>query len=125
MVALLICNQVPVEVTGVYDEQTEELGQALCGDNVRIRLKGVSDDAVQPGYVLTSSIKPIRVATQFEAQLAIVESKNIICAGYSCVLHIHTTAEEVTLTVSVPPPGLRAVDIESPCVPLLISIVKF
>ncbi len=82
------------------DEQAEELGQALCGDNVRIRLRGISDEDVSPGFVLTSAIKPIQAATHFEAQLAIVESKNIICAGYSCVLHLHTVAEEVTITVS-------------------------
>ena len=34
---------------------------------------------------------------QFEAQLAILEHKNIICAGYSAVMHAHTLAEEVSL----------------------------
>jgi peptide chain release factor subunit 3 len=73
---------------------------AYCGDNVRIRLKGVTDEEVSPGFVLTSAVKPIRVATQFEAQLAIVDTKNIVAAGYACVLHLHTLAEEVTITVS-------------------------
>jgi len=29
--------------------------------------------------------------------VAILEYKNIICAGYSAVMHIHTVAEEVTV----------------------------
>ncbi|KAJ9112556.1 hypothetical protein QFC19_000573 [Naganishia cerealis] len=95
---LLMPNKAPVEVAGVYDEQGEELPVAYCGDNVRIRLKGVTDEEVSPGFVLTSAVKPIRVATQFEAQLAIVDTKNIVAAGYACVLHLHTLAEEVTIT---------------------------
>jgi peptide chain release factor subunit 3 len=92
--------QVPVDVAGIYDEQAEELPQALCGDNVRIRLRGVSDEDVSPGFVLTSAVRPIKVSTQFRCDLAIVDSKNIICAGYSCVMHLHTLAEEVTMNVS-------------------------
>ncbi|GHJ86207.1 hypothetical protein NliqN6_2609 [Naganishia liquefaciens] len=95
---LLMPNKANVEVSGVYDEQGEELSVAYCGDNVRIRLKGITDEEVSPGFVLTSAVKPIRVANSFEAQLAIVDTKNIIAAGYSCVLHLHTLAEEVTIT---------------------------
>ena len=32
-------------------------------------------------------------------QVAILEYKSIICAGYSAVLHIHTCAEEVAIKV--------------------------
>jgi len=35
----------------------------------------------------------------FDAHLAIVEHKNIICAGFQCVLHLHTLVEEVTIQV--------------------------
>jgi peptide chain release factor subunit 3 len=98
--------QVPVDVAGIYDEQAEELPMALCGDNVRIRLRGVSDEDVSPGFVLTSAVRPIKVSTQFRCDLAIVDSKNIICAGYSCMMHLHTLAEEVTMTVS-PREGTR------------------
>jgi len=95
---LLMPNKVAVDVAGIYDEQAEELPMALCGDNVRIRLRGVSDEDVSPGFVLTSAVRPIKVSTQFRCDLAIVDSKNIICAGYSCMMHLHTLAEEVTMT---------------------------
>jgi len=32
-------------------------------------------------------------------QVAILEYKSIICAGYSAVMHIHTCAEEVSIKV--------------------------
>jgi peptide chain release factor subunit 3 len=87
-----------VEVAGIFTEDNEELDQAFCGDNIRLRLRGISDEDVSPGYVLTSPTKPVKAVTQFRADLSIIETKNIICGGYSCVLHVHTLAEEVTLT---------------------------
>lgn len=97
---ILMPNKAPVDVAAIYSEMEEELDVALSGDNVRIRLRGVEDDDVSPGFVLTSPTNPIHAVRQFEAQLAILEHKNIICAGYSAVMHIHTLAEEVTLPVS-------------------------
>uniref|UniRef100_A0A0W0FCN6 Eukaryotic peptide chain release factor GTP-binding subunit n=1 Tax=Moniliophthora roreri TaxID=221103 RepID=A0A0W0FCN6_MONRR len=94
---LLMPNKDVVEVTALYSEMDDELEYAVCGDNVRLRLRGVDDEDISPGFVLTSLLKPIHAVRQFEAQLAILEHKNIICAGYSAVMHCHTLAEEVTL----------------------------
>jgi peptide chain release factor subunit 3 len=96
---VLMPNKDEVEVTAIYNEMEDEVSQALCGDNVRVRLRGVDDEDISPGFVLTNSTKPIHAVRQFEAQLAILEHKSIICAGYSAVMHIHTLAEEVTLPV--------------------------
>jgi peptide chain release factor subunit 3 len=94
----LMPNKDTVEVSAIYNEIEEEVPQALSGDNVRIRLRGVEDEDISPGFVLTSPAKPIHSVRHFEAQLAILEHKSIICAGYSAVMHIHTLAEEVTLS---------------------------
>jgi len=94
----LMPNKVIVDVSTVYNEMEDEVLQALCGDNVRIRLRGIEDEDVSPGFVLTSPAKPVHAVRHFEAQLAILEHKNIICAGYSAIMHIHTLAEEVTLS---------------------------
>ncbi|KAK0563182.1 translation termination factor GTPase eRF3 [Tilletia horrida] len=94
---LLMPNRTTVEATAIYNEMEEEVPAAVSGDNVRIRLKGIDHDDVSVGFVLTDPRKPVTVATQFEAQLAILESKNIICAGYSAVMHIHTLSEEIVL----------------------------
>lgn len=96
---LVMPNRTPVEVSAIYNEVEEELQASQCGDNVRIRLRGVDDDEISPGFVLTSPNNPIHAIRQFEAQLAILDHKNIICAGYSAVMHIHTLSEEITLAV--------------------------
>ncbi|KAJ7700054.1 P-loop containing nucleoside triphosphate hydrolase protein [Mycena rosella] len=94
---ILMPNKDAVEVAAIYNEMEEEVNQALCGDNVRIRLRGVEDEDISPGFMLTSPQKPIHAVRQFHAELAILEHKSIICAGYSAVMHIHTLSEEVTL----------------------------
>ncbi|KAI0796811.1 P-loop containing nucleoside triphosphate hydrolase protein [Abortiporus biennis] len=96
---ILMPNKDEVEVAAIYNEMEDEVQTAFCGDNVRIRLRGVDDEDISPGYVLTSPSKPVHAVRQFEAQLAILDHKSIICAGYSAVLHVHTLAEEVTLAV--------------------------
>lgn len=97
---LLMPNKRTIEVAAIFTETSEELDVAFCGDNVRIRLRGINDDDVQPGYVLTSPSKPVKAVTAFRADLSIIETQNIITSGYTCVLHVHTLTEEVTLTVS-------------------------
>jgi peptide chain release factor subunit 3 len=70
----------------------------MCGDNIRMRLKGVEEDEISPGFVLCSKKNPVKTTTTFEAQLAILDHKNIICAGYTAVLHIHSAAEEISIS---------------------------
>ncbi|KAM5540361.1 hypothetical protein V8D89_005819 [Ganoderma adspersum] len=94
---LLMPNKNIVEVAAIYNEMEDEINDAFCGDNVRIRLRGVDDEDISPGFVLTSPASPVHAVRQFEAQLAILDHKSIICAGYSAVIHCHTLAEEVTL----------------------------
>lgn len=95
---LLMPNKSTIEVAGIYTEESEEMDQAFCGDNIRLRLRGITDDDVQPGFVLTSPKNPVKAVSAFRADLSIIEAKNIICGGYSAVLHVHTLAEEVTIT---------------------------
>ncbi|TIA93424.1 hypothetical protein E3P99_00157 [Wallemia hederae] len=94
----LMPNRDQVEVMTIEDELDEPVQVALCGDNVRLKLRGVDDENVQVGFVLTDPRKPVKTVRQFEAQLAILDHKNIICAGYSAMMHCHTLAEEVNLT---------------------------
>ncbi|KAG8832127.1 translation termination factor GTPase eRF3 [Serendipita sp. 399] len=94
---LMMPNHVSVEVTALYNEMEEEILSAFSGDNVRLRLRGVDDEDISPGFVLTSPAKPVHAVKQFIAQLAILEHKNIICAGYSAVMHVHTLSEEISL----------------------------
>ena len=94
---LLMPNRSSVEVTAIYNETEDEVVAAISGDNVRVKLKGVDSEDVSVGFVLTDPKKPVNVVTRFEAQLAILESRNIIAAGYSAVMHVHTVSEEISL----------------------------
>ncbi|GAA5953701.1 hypothetical protein JCM21900_001706 [Sporobolomyces salmonicolor] len=95
---LLMPNKASVSAAAIYNEMEDEIPLALCGDNIRIRLRGVEDEDVNVGFVLTSPTAPVHTVTQFEAQLVILDHKNIICAGYGAVMHVHTLAEEVSLS---------------------------
>lgn len=98
MSVLVMPNKTPVEVTAIYNEMEDEVDGAICGDNVRVRLRGVEEEDVLVGFVLCDAKRPVKNVTHFEAQLAILEHRNIICAGYSAVMHVHTAVEEVTLS---------------------------
>lgn len=65
---------------------------------MRMRLKGVNDDEVMPGFVVCNKKAPVKTTKAFEAQLAVIEHKNIICAGYTAVLHVHSVIEDISLT---------------------------
>ncbi|TNY22659.1 P-loop containing nucleoside triphosphate hydrolase protein [Rhodotorula diobovata] len=95
---LLMPNKTPVQVTAIYNEMEEEVPLALCGDNIRLRLRGVEDTDIMTGFVLTSTTQPVQAVTQFEAQLIILEAKNIIASGWTANLHVHCAQEEVTLS---------------------------
>ncbi|WVO15363.1 translation elongation factor Tu [Cryptococcus depauperatus] len=95
---LMMPNKHSIDVTAIFSEQGDEMEMAFCGDNIRMRISGVSDDVVKPGFVLTSPQKPIKAVKAFKADISILDTKNIICPGYSAVLHVHTLAEEITIT---------------------------
>lgn len=95
---LLMPNRVPVEILTIYNETESEVDVALCGEQVRLRIKGVEEEDISPGFVLTSPKNPVKNVNRFVAQIAIVELKSIMSAGFSCVMHVHTAIEEVTIT---------------------------
>ena len=53
------------------------------------------------GFVLCDPDNLCHVGSCFDAQIAILEHKSIICAGYSAVLHIHSVVEEVQIKVAL------------------------
>lgn len=51
------------------------------------------------GFVVCDPSRPVHTVTAFEAELVILDYKNIITAGFSCVMHAHSAIEEIKLTV--------------------------
>ncbi|KAF9954540.1 translation termination factor GTPase eRF3 [Modicella reniformis] len=95
---LMMPNAVKVEVTAIFSEMEEEIPMAVVGDNIRLRLRGIEEEDIMTGFVLCSAYHPVHAVSKFEAALAILDHKNIICAGYNAVLHVHNAIEEITLT---------------------------
>jgi len=95
---LMMPNRQTIHISALYGEQEEEIPGATCGDQIRVRLRGVEEEDILPGYVLCSPKRPVHCVSQFEAQVVLLDIKSILTAGFNCVLHVHAAQEEVTIT---------------------------
>ncbi|XP_058061788.1 eukaryotic peptide chain release factor GTP-binding subunit ERF3A [Anopheles bellator] len=93
---LVMPNRTQVCVDQLWSDD-EEVTSVGPGENVKIKVKGIEEEDVSPGFVLCDASNPIKTGKVFDAQVVILEHKSIICAGYSAVMHIHCAAEEITV----------------------------
>lgn len=91
---LLMPNRTPVVVDQLWSDDEEVTLVGPC-ENVKIKLKGIEEEDVSPGFVLCDPSSPCKMGKVFDAQVAIIEHKSIICPGYSAVMHINCGSEEV------------------------------
>jgi peptide chain release factor subunit 3 len=96
MSLVMMPNREKVEVAALYGETEDEVNAAQCGDQVRIRLRGIEEEDILPGFVLCSPKRLVHCVSAFEAQIRILDLKSILSAGFNCVLHVHSAIEEVT-----------------------------
>jgi peptide chain release factor subunit 3 len=96
MALVMMPNRERVEVAALYGETEDEVNAAQCGDQVRIRLRGIEEEDILPGFVLCSPKRLVHCVSAFEAQIRILDLKSILSAGFNCVLHVHSAIEEVT-----------------------------
>jgi peptide chain release factor subunit 3 len=96
MSLIMMPNKQNIDIAAVYGETEDEVGVAQCGEQVRLRLRGIEEEDILPGFVLCSPKRLVHCVTQFEAQIRILDLKTILTAGYNCVLHVHAAIEEVT-----------------------------
>ncbi|KAK4242785.1 P-loop containing nucleoside triphosphate hydrolase protein [Achaetomium macrosporum] len=96
MSLIMMPNKQNVEVAAAYGETEDEVAIAQCGDQVRLRLRGIEEEEILPGFVLCSPKRLVHNVSQFEAQIRILDLKSILTAGFNCVLHVHAAIEEVT-----------------------------
>ena len=93
---LMMPNRESVQIGALYGETEDEIAAATCGDQVRMRLRGVEEEDILPGFVLCSPKRPVHCVSAFEAQIVLLDLKSILSAGFNCVLHVHSATEEVT-----------------------------
>eukprot|EP00033_Pygsuia_biforma_P000389 GCRY01000466.1.p1 GENE.GCRY01000466.1~~GCRY01000466.1.p1 ORF type:complete len:541 (+),score=145.19 GCRY01000466.1:150-1772(+) len=97
---VMMPNRVTVEVLDLTLESFP-IEVAEPGDNVKIKLKGVEEEDIRPGFVLCPQKNLVHYVSSFVAQIIILEHKSIITAGYSCMLHIHAAQEECSLDLLI------------------------
>jgi elongation factor 1-alpha len=68
----------------------QELTEALPGDNVGFNLKGVDKKDIKRGDVIGPANSPPTVASDFTAQIVVLNHPTAISIGYTPVFHIHT-----------------------------------
>jgi elongation factor 1-alpha len=68
----------------------ESVTEAEPGDNVGFNVRGIEQKDIARGDVLGHAANPPTVATEFTAQLVVLNHPTVITAGYTPVFHIHT-----------------------------------
>merc|ERR1712061_462969 len=83
-------------VTSVFIRD-EEMQYATCGENVVMKMQGISEAELCKGFVMSDAKAPVRVISKFKAQLQVIElpeERPVLTSGYKAVLHSHVAAEE-------------------------------
>ena len=68
----------------------EQLQQAEPGDNVGFNVRGIGEKDITRGDVLGHADNVPTVATEFTAQIVVLNHPTVITVGYTPVFHIHT-----------------------------------
>ncbi|EDL95997.1 rCG36424 [Rattus norvegicus] len=97
---VMMPNKHSVEVLGIVSDDAET-DFVAPGENLKIRLKGIEEEEILPGFILCEPNNLCHSGRTFDVQIVIIEHKSIICPGYNAVLHIHTCIEEVEITALI------------------------
>ena len=92
----------PAEIVTIHNSDDQLVQYAKAGENIKLHLKGLpNEDFVYKGCILCS---PTDLCASFQTFIAdvmvvnMLKHKPIISPGYQCVLHLHTIAEECTIS---------------------------
>ncbi|MDP6600185.1 MAG: translation elongation factor EF-1 subunit alpha [Candidatus Woesearchaeota archaeon] len=68
----------------------EQLQQAEPGDNIGFNVRGIGEKDIARGDVLGHTDNVPTIATEFTAQMVILNHPTVVTVGYTPVFHIHT-----------------------------------
>merc|ERR1712232_246755 len=75
----------------------EEVQYAGCGENITLKMNGVSEEELKKGFVLCPQVDPVRPISKFKAQIQVLElpeERPVLTAGYKAIIHVHVAIEE-------------------------------
>ncbi len=76
----------------------EQLQKAEPGDNVGFNVRGFSKNDLARGDVIGHTDNPPTVATEFTAQIVVLNHPTVVTIGYTPVFHIHTAQVACQIT---------------------------
>jgi elongation factor 1-alpha len=76
----------------------EQMQQAEPGDNVGFVVRGIEQKMIARGDVLGRSDNVPTVATEFTAQIVVLNHPSVVTVGYTPVFHIHTAQVACQIT---------------------------
>lgn len=100
---LLAPVRTQIEILSIGSD-TRKITRAGPGENVRLQIRGVEEENIHTGFVISSLNDPVPVVTVFEAQINVLELLEhcpLMSSGYECVMHIHCAVEEVRIKALV------------------------
>lgn len=91
----------PAQIGQILDHKNESVRYARPGENVQITLIHINEEGmVNKGDVISCRERVTPVTCIFEAEMDVLEllqTKPILSKGYSCVMHCHTFADDITI----------------------------
>jgi elongation factor 1-alpha len=76
----------------------EQMQQAEPGDNVGLSVRGIGKKDVARGDVMGHEDNPPTVASEFTAQIVILNHPSVVTVGYTPVFHVHTAQVACQIT---------------------------
>jgi len=76
----------------------EQMQEAVPGDNVGFNVRGFGKKDIARGDVIGPADKPPTVATEFSAQIIVLNHPTVFTTGYTPVFHIHTAQVACQIT---------------------------
>ena len=87
-------NRTDVKVDTLWSDDIE-VTRVTCGENVKVKLKGVEESEVTPGFVLCDPNNPIKSCKTFDAQV-----NNSQCFKITIQVSFETTFQILDLSAS-------------------------
>ena len=76
----------------------EQVTEAEPGDNVGFNVRGIEKKDIQRGDVLSHVATPATIATEFTAQIIVLNHPTVVTVGYTPVFHVHTAQVACQIT---------------------------
>lgn len=88
------------QVLGLLDAKGRPVKYATPGENIQIKINIADEEGIKRGDVLCNRDNMMPVTDIFEAEVELLELldyKPILSKGYTCIMHIHTYNDEVSI----------------------------